>query len=483
MHKTRRTFSFFQPFQPAQSLLEVIIALAVTATIFTVSFLAISGQLIEISSGNASIQALAFAKEGLEASRLIRDQDWDTLTVGTHGLAQTNDGWGFQGTSDVHGEFTRTITITESTPNERLVTSEIRWPARTQTKQVRLSTVITNWRNVTPLLLSGDWRNPQTLSSMDLGAGNEATALAVRSGIVYVTAQASSENKPDFFIIDATDPAVPIMRGNISTGAGLNAVALSGSYAYVANQDDGNNGASLQAININDPNAPALVTTLQLGNDDDRSALSIAISGSYAYVGTEQSSNGPELYVIEITDPMHPVVRGSAEIGAEVRRIAISENRLVLATSKDEAEFIVMNTTDPAQPVQSATYNVPGTNDALGLYLNPLDQRAYLTRRGGSASNPDISILDFTNPDAPTLLGSYVLNTDTNAVFAADALAFFVTSAANEEFKIYDATNPNLLTSYAGLNFPQVGIDLGFENNILYAAVRSNDALRIITSQ
>ncbi len=70
-----------------------------------------------------------------------------------------------------------------------------------------------------------------------------------------------------------------------------------------------------------------------------------------------------------------------------------------------------------------------------------------------------------------------------NAVFAADTLAFFATSASNEEFKIVEASDPAALTPYGGLNFPQVAADLKFENNIIYAAVRSNDALRIITAQ
>lgn len=470
---------FLRSLQPAQSLFEVILALALAAILFTVAFLALPGQLTEISASKDSIRALALAKEGIEASRLTRDRDWNALTAGTHGLVFMNGQWAFQGSADTQENLTRTITVSDTAANKRSVISEVTWTKNLRTHRIRLASVISNWRNSAPPLLHGNWQNPQTLSSIDLGPGNEATALAVRTGIVYLTAQASNSNKPDFFIVDASTPTAPVMRGNVNTSGGLNAVALSGSYAFVANQDE---TESLQVINVSNPNSPLLATSLNLGSSDS-SARSIAIHGAYAYIGKENSSDGPEFFIVDITNPLQPVVRGSLEIGGDVRRIAVHNNRVILGTGKDDAELIIVNATSPSSPVQTTSYNPPGANDALGLYVNPQDNRAYLTRSGGSSSNPDIYLFDLTNPDTPILLGTDVLGSSVNAVFAADNLAFFGTSASSEEFKIFEASNPVLMTYYSGLNFPQVSIDLRFEDNIVYVAARSNDALRIVTSQ
>ena len=480
MRRPWLTSPFFHRRQPAQSLLEVLIAVALMAIMLTVSFLALTGQLGEMSSNEESIEALAFAKEGLEASHLIRDRGWNELATGPHGLVAENNTWRFQDTPDTRGNLTRTITVTDVNPNERLVRSDVSWSINNRSRQTSLSTIITNWRNTVPALLSGNWQNPQSLSSIDIGSGSAATALAVRSGIVYITAQSASNNKSDLFIVDASTPSSPVMRGTLNTGEGLNAIALSGSYAFVVSTDD--EAQQLQVISLSNLDSPSLVSSLALGQND-QTALSIAISGTTAYVGTESSSGGPELFVIDISTPTSPIVIGSLEVGATIKRIAIHDNRVVLATSKDSAELIVVDATIATAPVQSGSYNAAGTNNALGLYINSQDGRAYLTRQSGSATDPDVVVLDMTNPDTPSLLGTSSLTTDVNAVFAADTLAFFATSDANQEFKIVEASDPLSLAAYSGLNFPQVAVDLQFENNIIYAAVRSNDALRIITSQ
>lgn len=457
------------------------IALALMAVLFTASFLALTEQLLEMNAGRSSITALAFAKEGLEASRLIRDRSWSELTTGPHGLVAEGNTWRFQSTPDTRGNLTRTVTVTDISPNERLLRSEVTWMTNNRSRSVHLSTIATNWRNTVPALLSGDWSNPQTLSSIDIGPGSEATALAVRSGIVYVTARSSSPNKADLFIVDASDPRLPVMRGQVHTGKGLSAIAVSGSYAFVVNGDGAENN-QLQVVSISDLDAPTLIHSLNLGSDSQE-ALSIAISGTTAYVGTESSASHPELFVIDIAAPTSPVVRGSLEVGAAVQRIAIHNERVVLATDADSAELIVVDATVATAPVRSGSYDAPGTNDALGLYINAQDNRAYLTRQSGSISSPDVIILNLTNPDIPSPLGTNLLSIDVNAVFAADTLAFFATSNPNEEFKVMEASDPLALSEYGGLNFPQVALDLRFENNLIYAAVRSNNAIRIITSQ
>ena len=72
---------------------------------------------------------------------------------------------------------------------------------------------------------------------------------------------------------------------------------------------------------------------------------------------------------------------------------------------------------------------------------------------------------------------------DVDAALAADSILFLGTANSNLEFQTYINSDPTNLVYYSGLNFPQVANDIVLENNIIYVAVRSNDALRIITSQ
>lgn len=461
------------------SLLEVIIALGILALALTTLFPYLNSQLSQIQLAQGSFRASSYAEEGIEAARSIRDRAWDQLATGTHGLVLSNAQWSFQGTSDQNGDLVRSLTITDISENERQVSSRVTWnSSSTIPGSIRFTTVLANWRNIPPPLLRGDWRNPQTLGSVDLGPGNSATGLAVQSKIVYLSAEAADSKKPDFYIVDATNGNTPIIKGKLDTGPGLNDVVLRGSYALVANQDTND---QLQVIDVSSSTAPFLRTEVNL-TGNNQPALSIYTTGTYAYVGTSLSASGPEFFVVDVSNPISPVIRGSLEIGASVNKISFYQNRVFLATSKDTAEMMVLDVTTSTSPMLSASYNATGTQDGLGIYVNNQDGRAYLTRGSGSQSNPEVYILSVTTPETPTLLGTKYLGTDVNAVLAADSLGFFATSNSNEEFKIYDVTNPANISYYSGLNFAQVGTDLALEDNVIYMSVRSNDALRIITS-
>ncbi|MDO8617686.1 MAG: hypothetical protein Q7N87_02235 [Candidatus Uhrbacteria bacterium] len=470
---------------PAQSILEVVVAAALFAVIVS-SLVPFLHNLVGRSSREGSLdQGLSLAQEGLEAARGIRDRDWTALAVGDHGLTLASNTWGFQGTSDTVAGFIRAITVSEITPNERQVAVNVRWmEPDARMKSVTLTTMLADWRNITTggsNLLSGNWQNPQTLGSMDVGPGNSATALAVRSKIVYLTATASDSKKNDFYIVDATDGTHPIEKGSLNTGPGLQAVAISGNYAYVANSDK---TAQLQIIDISNPSAPQLVSSLRLtGNDEE--GLSVAASGTTAYIGTFQAS-GPEFFVVDASDPVNPSLKGSIEVGEDVGDITIFQNRLFLATAKDSGELMVMNVNDPLFPALTATIDILGDSEnGTGIYVNVQDHHAYITRTvgGNHLTHHELAIYDVSNPDAPIFLGSRNFADDVNTVFAADNLVFSGTGNSNEEFQIFDVTDPANLVYEVGLNFSQIASDIAFENNIIYVAVRSNDALRIITSQ
>ncbi|MDP3985521.1 MAG: hypothetical protein Q8P82_02040, partial [bacterium] len=127
-----------------------------------------------------------------------------------------------------------------------------------------------------------------------------------------------------------------------------------------------------------------------------------------------------------------------------------------------------------------------GTNeDGTDVFVNFQDSQAYITRTLGdnSTANPELAIINVANPAVPTVIGSLNFGSSVQSVYAADTLMFTATANANEEFQIYEITDPIDIQYYSGLNFPQVATDIAFENNTIYVSVRSNEALRIITSQ
>lgn len=132
--------------QKGQSLVEVLIALAVfIAGVATIGFLVLDSN-VASRQGIERTQATLLAKEGLEAARSIRDADFDNLTAGSHGIALSGNKWIFSGTSDTQNQFTRTVTITNINVDTKRVDSAVTWQF-TQARQnsVRLTDYLTDW--------------------------------------------------------------------------------------------------------------------------------------------------------------------------------------------------------------------------------------------------------------------------------------------------------------------------------------------------
>lgn len=136
--------------EKGQSLLELLIAMAV----FVLAVTAISWLVLDVyladRVGRENMIATFLAKEGMEAARSIRDNGWDDLSAGSHGLVISGGSWIFQGTEeDVSGklrEGIRTVTVEDIDGDRVMVTSQVSWeitPLRSS--EVTLVTYLTNW--------------------------------------------------------------------------------------------------------------------------------------------------------------------------------------------------------------------------------------------------------------------------------------------------------------------------------------------------
>jgi len=136
-----------------QSLIELIIAIGIFATV--ISSLAffilesyISGKLAkEITIANF------LAQEGLEAVKSIRDNNWSDLIAGDYGLAISGGFWVFQpGSEDIGGQLrggTRIIKIENIDENRKKITSRVNWQfSEGRNEEVKLITYLTNWQKI-----------------------------------------------------------------------------------------------------------------------------------------------------------------------------------------------------------------------------------------------------------------------------------------------------------------------------------------------
>lgn len=142
-------------------------------------------------SGNRD-RAYFLAYEGLEAVRSIRDQDFNSLTNGTHGLAESAGVWSFSGSSDTTDIYTRDISISDVDTNVKEIESRITWNQNAQrTGEISLVSYLSYWLeevalsglvfNTDNISLSSANRRLQGIEVTNLDASNavEITSITI----------------------------------------------------------------------------------------------------------------------------------------------------------------------------------------------------------------------------------------------------------------------------------------------------------------
>lgn len=462
-----------------QSVLEVLVALGIFAISMIAGFqLFFGGQTLSVDSTNAEL-AGDYAQEGLEAVRNIRARNWSELADGSHGLVFQNNEWmfGSSSASDAKDIFTRTVSIVTISDNIKIATTTITWqtdPLRPQ--KLELVEQMTNWQNPSVSgcnngSLSGNWANPQVLGTGDLGPGNEGTDVVVKLPYAYVSGVASSASKPDIFVFDVSNPSAPslVASRNIGDG-GINALFLKGNYLYAASA---HNQKEFIVFDVTNPTAITELASLDLAAAED----GIAIYGmaDTIYLGRKETGQ-KELVVIDVSNPAAPSIATSFVINDDVNDIFVTNQKLYLVSEESNKDIWIYDVSAPNSPVFLANYNLTGGEAISAALRLPGDLMV------GDDSNK-IFMLGATTTDLYVRSSVLVGGAVNDVACVSDNFAFLSTSNSGKEFMIINISNPDSVSEYASLNFPQVGTGIDFAENKVFMSVRSNDALRIITSQ
>lgn len=444
-----------------QITLEILIALFILVVSISAAIMVSFGSQSITTDSQLNNQALYISRQGLESTRGASRQDFNSLVSSSS-------------TEDI---YLKQIIVEDIDAYTKKVTSRISWktePLRPQ--KIELVTLLTNFKAVKDYGgdtggsgLSGNWKIPRTLGSIDLGPGNSATDLDVLNKIVYLSAEASDVKKPDFFIVNATDGQNPYIVSNLHTGPGLNALDVAGNYAYLANDAT---DAELQIINIQNISSPMLVSSYEVpGVSGPSRGKTIFYLNQKVYLGLNKVT-GQEFHIIDVSNPLSPVLLGSFDVEDNINDIWVNGSRAYLATDLGNAGLMILDVSNP--------YNIVLLGQAYSTDTNSVFNSNPSRTLLGPAQ--DFHIADTTEPNNIVNLGSIAVGGDINDIVNRENLAFIATSNSNKEFQIIDISNSTGPTLYSSFNFPQMATGIDYENNTVYVSVRSNDALRIITS-
>lgn len=454
-------------FKKGQSSIEVVVAIALVAFIFTGMFLLFGSALVDSNALLQRSKAEDILTESLEAARQIRNRDWAEIVPGEHGLALVGDTWQFSGTSDTIDEtFERIVEITRVNDGEMDMEVTVSWEARPGDLQtVSAFSRLTSWQT---LEIHGDWWNPFIAGSADIGPQGRGTDVLSHGNVAYITADISSGTVPSLFAFDVSNPASPSLLTSYVTGDGLSSLAMSedGSTLYTVGAGDGD---ELQVFNVTNPSVLDQVTTVPLAQD----GVSIFVQGGYLYAGT---STGLEIF--NISTPSSPVPVSNFALGSSINGVVVTNGFAYLATADDAKELLVLNVANPASPFEVSSFDTSGGIDGKGIAWR--EERLYLGTLNNSSSGTEFYIFDIENPASPSLLRAFDIGGTINTMEAIANYVYFATDLSNQEFLVYDVHDPQDLRLVAGLNMAQVATGLSYSDNSIYISLRSNDAFQII---
>lgn len=473
------------------STLEILIAFAVLMISMTGVMVVVFGNqsvFVDIQTNN---EALGRAKAVLEEARALSRQSFG-LVISKTSVEQSGP-----------IAYTEKLDVTDIGTLTKQVTSSVTWLNGARILKITLSTIFTNpssafGSDTCDQALSGDWTHPQLLGSADVGQNNGGTDIDVLGKKAYVTADASTAGKGDFYIIDVSDPnlsSLPILNNpptGLSTGPGLAAVHVAGKYAYVANIST---FTQLQVIDISVPSAPFVAASLRVTAAGDTAVgNSIFYANKKVYLGLTKSS-GSEFHIIDVSSPLFPSKKASFETNTQVSAITVKNNIAYVAVPDDpstvstseQLRVFDVNQADSGIIIPLNSYGPnPTTMSGKGLYVSRDGNTLYLGQGGANPANkPEFFSLNITTPSSISQINSKYIPTSNdvtvNAISIRSNLAFLWTSDTNSGFQVWDLNNLGSPAPYGSLNTQQVATGgLDCDGNIFYAAQRSQKALQII---
>ncbi len=457
------------PAQAGQSLVEILVALAVfSLTISATTLLFFSGQNFSSNAMRAR-EALQKSHDGFEALKILRDTSWTTMTNGTHGLQFTNNQWTMTSSPDWSNGYKRSVLVATNADGSKRLDLTVAWNNGAEgTKSLGFSDILTPPDQG----VVGDWTQPCVIGTGSGSTGSKGTDVVYANGKAYVASSASAVGKEDLFIFNVSNPTTPIQISSTNFEQGWKSVSVAGTYLYAVEETS----ADFFVVNVSNPAAPVQTAKLTLAGGSGRYVMA---RGSYVYVTTANNAAGKEFFIIDVSTPSSPTVVASLEIGSDINEVSVLQNIAYLATSDDAKELQLINVSNPLSPTIIGSYNVPGTADGRSIHAKSV-QRIYLGRT--YSSDKELLILDASAPAAITLRGSQDVSGDVFSILGAVPQAFLGTNDTNQEFQDFNIRDVNNITQSGGKNLSNIGSGADYSNNLAYISVQNVDILNIISA-
>lgn len=186
---------------------------------------------------------------------------------------------------------------------------------------------------------------------------------------------------------------------------------------------------------------PGIISKLALTSGGDK----IQVQDNYAYI---TSDTGGKFHIIDVTSSTSPQLLSTLLLTGDLSNLYVSGDYAYVVSDDNAKELQVINVTNKSSPTLAGTYNAPGTQDAMGVYV--VGTKLYMTRQNGGQD--EFAVLDISNPTNPSLLGSMNLGATAFEPIVSGNYAYIASDNNTEELQIINISNPASLTMAGTLN-------------------------------
>ncbi len=411
------------------------------------------------------LKAAAYLREGEEAARSARDQDWLAFAVnGIYHPVVTAGNWTLQpGGETIGTDFTRSIEISDTTPSDpsqKLITVTLGW-GNIIPISISSTFVLTRWKNQTGELTvsgtlinqgRGDWCTPAlTMAELDLPKSGVANAISAIEGQI---AAGTGDNASgiSYANVTVTDPQAPDMpvAGIEGTFDGFktNDVFTEQNFAYLATD---NNFKEVVIIDLENLVGGKYAEAGYFDAPGNGNSTSVVTLGNVGYM-----VGGSKMYNFDLSSKSgsRPKIdNGGLNLPGVATKILIFNQRAYITTSSTTSQLVIVDISDSSdlKIVKEIALDAAGGKN---LYINSTGTRAYVVTSSSSSKKEMFIVnIDETSGSFGGTTGSYDTGgMDPKGIVLVNIPRAIIVGTGGEEYQVIDVTNENSLTKCGGLN-------------------------------
>lgn len=321
--------------------------------------------------------------------------------------------------------------------------------------------------------------------STQLPAGSQATGVDIVGKNVLLSLIATDPISPDLLsatiVTDAAGSHLADER-TLDVGGGLNSIDGVGGFVYGARKDTTKQFVVVDARQATTAGLSLIASSTLPGvTGAHPEGFSIFYYESRVYVGTKRTA-GHEFHIFDVSDPYNPVWLGSREVNHNINDIVVwregQQTLAFLATSGNTKDLIVLDVSQPSIIAEVNSLDLPGGEDGRSLAL--MGHTLFLGRFKSVTNNPDFYAISL---DTNSVIGSYTVSADINAIRIAHDYAFLATAKPSRPFVVLNIASSTHMFIASDASATAKITALDYQDNIFVAAVFGGEHALLITPQ